>query len=108
MKDSVRSIALFAAAAGAAFAQCGVERWEIKTGTDSDAKFADLNTAAATTVASLAGLPTPGSLPADRRVLPVETTQFVVNAVLTDYKVESDSDYHIVLSDGAGKTVIAE
>ena len=108
MKNRVRSIALFVAMAGAAFAQCGVERWAIKTGTDSDAKFADLNTAAATTVASLAGLPTPASLPADHRVLPVETTQFVVNAVLTDYKLESDSDYHFVLSDGAGKTMIAE
>src|SRR4051794_25896231 len=108
MKNRVRSIALFVAVAGAAFAQCGVERWAIKTGTDSDATFADLNTATATTVASLAGLPMPASLPADRRVLPVETTQFVLNAVLTDYKLESDSDYHFVLSDGAGKTMIAE
>jgi uncharacterized protein (TIGR03437 family) len=108
MTRRVRSIVLFAAVAGAAFAQCGVERWAIKTGTDADANLADLNTAAAATVGSLAVLPAPANLPADRRQLPVETTQFAVNAILTDFKLESDSDYHIVLSDGAGKTLIAE
>ena len=34
---------------------------------------------------------------------------FVVNATLTQFKKESDdSDYHLVLSDAAGKTMIAE
>jgi uncharacterized protein (TIGR03437 family) len=103
-----RSVAALVLLSGAAFGQCGVERWTVKTGTDIDARFVDLNGASVTSVGTLAGLTKPASLPADRRLLPVETTQFVLNAVLTDYKLESDSDYHIVLSDGAGKTIIAE
>jgi hypothetical protein len=32
----------------------------------------------------------------------------VINATLTQYKLESDSDYHLVLSDASGNTMIAE
>jgi uncharacterized protein (TIGR03437 family) len=103
-----RSIAVLLLCSGAAFGQCGVERWTVKTGTDVDAKLVNLSSAAATTVASLGALAIPATLPADRRLLPTETTQFVVNATLTDYKLESDSDYHMVLSDGAGKTMVVE
>ncbi len=39
---------------------------------------------------------------------PTETTVFRLSATLTEYKLEADSDYHLVLSDGAGHSMIAE
>ena len=39
---------------------------------------------------------------------PWETTQWVINATLTLYKLESDSDYHLVLQDAGGLTMIVE
>ena len=38
----------------------------------------------------------------------METTQWVINATLTEYKLESDSDYHLVIQDASGNTMIAE
>jgi uncharacterized protein (TIGR03437 family) len=89
--------------------QCGVERWPVKTGTDADARLVNVNNATSSTIASLIALSAPSSLPESNRVKPTETTVFVLNATLTEYKLESDdSDYHLVLADSAGKTMIAE
>jgi hypothetical protein len=33
---------------------------------------------------------------------------YKLSATLTQYKLEADSDYHLVLSDGNGHTMIAE
>ena len=87
---------------------CGVERWSVKTGTDADAGKITLQSTTATTIAALASIPAPATLPADNRVAPTETTVYRVSATLTEYKLEADSDYHLVLSDGAGHTMIAE
>jgi len=87
---------------------CGVERWSVKTGTDADAASITLQSTTATTIASLAGKTKPSSLPANNRVAPTETTVYRLAATLTEYKLESDSDYHLVLSDGSGHTMIAE
>jgi hypothetical protein len=38
----------------------------------------------------------------------VEISQFVVSATLAQYRLEDDSDYHFVLSDATGKTMIGE
>ena len=99
---------LTAALAARAFGQCGVERWPVKTGTDADARRVNLNQVTPATVAGLTALAAPSNLPQNNRVQPVETTQFVLNATLVQYKLEDDSDYHVVLSDGAGKTMIIE
>src|SRR5262249_49361530 len=53
-------------------------------------------------------LTAPSPIPANDRVAPTETTLWVINATLTRYKREGDSDYHLVLDDGAGHTMIAE
>src|SRR5438552_9012457 len=90
------------------FAQCGVERWSVKTGTDADISQVNLGVSTATTIVSLRNLAKPATLPANNRVLPTEATQFTLNATLTQYKLESDSDYHLVLSDASGNTMIAE
>lgn len=87
---------------------CGVERWSVKTGTDADAGKITLEPATQTTVAELDALPAPGNLPDDSRIQPTETTVFQLSARLTKYKLEADSDYHLVLDDGSGHTMIAE
>jgi len=97
----------------AAFGQrCGKERWSVKTGTDADASQIDLTNPQTATIADLAALQPPNPVPADRRVLPTENTVFVVDATLTDFKFETgstgDSDYHLVLQDDRGNTMVAE
>jgi len=90
------------------FANCGKERWAVKTGTDADAAQVQVSSFTPTSIASLIGLAPPNPLPPSNRVPPVETTMWVVNATLTSYKLEDDSDYHLVLRDDAGQTMIAE
>jgi hypothetical protein len=92
----------------AMFAQCGVERWSVKTGTDPDAGLVNLNSATSTTIAAMRSPAAPNPIPANNRVSPWETTEWVINATLTLYKLESDSDYHLVLQDAAGLTMIVE
>ncbi len=86
---------------------CGVERWAVKTGTDADAlniSFASQTT----TIATMRGWTPPASIPMNSRVAPAETTVWTVNATLVEYKFEDDSDYHLVLQDESGNTIIAE
>ncbi|HVS20426.1 MAG TPA: hypothetical protein VHD88_01195, partial [Pyrinomonadaceae bacterium] len=90
------------------FAQCGVERWSVKTGTDADVGLVNLSSATATTIASLSARAAPNPIPDNNRVRPTETTLFVVNATLKEYVLAYDSDYHMVLVDEAGRTMIAE
>ncbi|HEV8432164.1 MAG TPA: Ig-like domain-containing protein [Thermoanaerobaculia bacterium] len=99
-------VSLFAAQS--ILAQCGVERWSVKTGTDADVGLVNLSTSTATTIVSLRGLTAPATLPANNRIQPTETTVFTLSATLTQYKLETDSDYHLVLSDSSGNTMIAE
>ncbi len=87
---------------------CGVERWSVKTGTDADAGLINLKSTTQTTIASLVSLTAPTTLPANNRIQPTETTVFQLSAMLTEYKLESDSDYHLILSDSSGNTMIAE
>jgi hypothetical protein len=89
-------------------AQCGVERWPVKTGTDLDAGLANLSSLNLTTIVNLTGITAPASLPDNNRVQPTETTVWVINATLTKYVLAFDSDYHMVLTDSAGRTMIAE
>ena len=89
-------------------AQCGVERWSVKTGTDADVSKVNLSSSTANTILTMRGWPAPNPIPANNRVSPYETTQWVLNATLTQYKLEGDSDYHVVLSDASGNTLIAE
>ncbi len=87
---------------------CGVERWSIKTGTDPDARLVDPRTVVPTNIIYLRALPAPAQPPLTHRVRPVETTVWGLDATLVRYKQEDDSDYHLVLSDAGGRTMIAE
>ena len=87
---------------------CDVERWGVKTGTDPDASRVDQAHVSPTSVAYLTSLPAPKPLPANTRVAPTELTVFSVDATLTVYKLEDDSDYHTVITDNQGRTMITE
>jgi uncharacterized protein (TIGR03437 family) len=108
MRNVLGAVAVLAVLSIDIFGQCGEERWAIKTGTDADSRLVNLNSVTSTTIATLVALSAPSKLPDNNRVQPTETTRFVFNATLTEFKLESDSDYHLVLSDSTGKTMIAE
>ena len=80
----------------------------MKTSPDADAGLINLQSPTQTTIASLTSLPAPTNLPANNRIQPTETTVFQLHATLTEYKLEPDSDYHLILSDGSGNTIISE
>jgi len=87
---------------------CGLERWSVKTGTDADVGLINLQATTQTTIASLVALPMPSNLPPSNRIQPTETTVFQLHDTLTEYKLETDSDYHLILADGSGNTMIVE
>jgi hypothetical protein len=88
---------------------CGVERWSVKTGTDPDAPSVDLSNPTPVTISTMRGWPAPSPTPPDNaRVAPYEKTVWVVNATMTLYKKETDVDYHIVVQDRAGNTIVTE
>jgi len=89
-------------------AQCGVERWSVKTGTDADAGSVNLSSPTSTTVTNLRAFTTPNPIPPNNRVAPAETTEWTLDATLTLYKLESDSDYHLVMQDASGNTMVTE
>jgi hypothetical protein len=86
---------------------CGVERWSVKTGTDSQAGQVSLSPAA-TTIAQLQAFSGVTSPPLDSRVAPAElATWQLTDVTLVQFKSETDGDFHLVLSSG-GVTMIAE
>ena len=97
---------------------CGVEYWNVKTGTDADAASVNLNNVIQTTVNDLRAIPIPYPPIGDRprgadgqsatRIPSTEFTVFQVPGTLTFYKLETDVDYHMVLQDNAGNTIIGE
>jgi hypothetical protein len=101
-------VALLALSAGSLYAQCGVERWTIKTGTDSGASSVSLGSWISTTIYNMQQSAHPASLPATTRIAPRETTQYSISGTLIKYAKESDSDYHLVIKDSAGRTMIVE
>lgn len=88
--------------------KCGVERWAIKTGIDRDAHLVNVRNVVNSNIQHLRSLPAQSNPPLDHRVKPTETTDFRVNAFLLRYKQEADSDFHLVIADTGGRTMIAE
>ena len=93
--------------------RCGRDRWAVKTGTDADAARIDLTAVTHTSIPALLRLDAPTDRPDDRRLPPTETTVYSVTAFLTMYKWENsertgDSDYHLVISDSDGNSIVAE
>ena len=81
---------------------CGVERWTVKTLGDRPS----LRPAKAASIKSLTALAAPEGLPQTR--LPLERRLYRVTAAVTLVRPEDDGDFHLVLQDGSGRTMIAE
>lgn len=89
---------------------CGVWRWPVKTGSDAD-RFKVGTTAIVTTIARLRSLAKPSSFAGFQRhrFRGAERHTWQLDRVrLTAYKIEDDSDIHLVIRNAAGKTMIAE
>ncbi len=84
-----------------AASRCGVERWTVKTLQDRPKLFATRRSS----VAHLASIPRPASVPATR--LPFERHVYSVVAAVTLVRPEADGDLHVVLH-GGGRQMIAE
>ncbi len=115
----MRILALIGAAAGAAAlaasvtpasvtrADCGVERWPVKTLADPDAPHVNL-TPKPTTIAKLRRRTVVIGIDGTRG-LGTERTTFRVQARLVEFKLELDDDIHLVIADPhTGETMIAE
>jgi hypothetical protein len=87
---------------------CGVERWSIKTGTDAQARKVNTTKIYTTTLFHMIRLQAPADPSPYSRDAPVETTTWQLTAKLIRIKEETDSDFHLVLEDSGGRTMIAE
>jgi hypothetical protein len=94
----------------------GTERWSIKTGTDAGADQVG-DSIVETTVEEMVSVERPADMlpPTDEipkyentRAVPVETTIWSLDAVITAIKFEADGDYHLVLQGASGETMIGE
>jgi hypothetical protein len=90
-----------------AMTTCGTERWTVKTGTDDD-RHKIATTAHDFSIRYLRSRPTPAYRPETSRVAPVERTTYRVHTRLIEFVREADSDYHLVLADHQGRTMVVE
>jgi hypothetical protein len=93
----------------AASAECGVERWPVKTLSDPDAGEVNFHPKT-TTVGALRSKPAPAIGFSTPRISGVETTTYKVRAKLIEYALEDDRDIHLVISSPSNKakTMIVE
>ena len=89
-------------------ADCGVERWPVKIGSDPGATLISLSTVSPITIRQLTAFATPNTLPPSARATSAEQSVYAVTGMLTDYKLEDDSDYHLVIRDRGGRSMIVE
>jgi hypothetical protein len=87
---------------------CGAGRLLVKTGTDADVSIVDLIDSVPTTLSIMRNWTAPNPIPINTRISPFEKTVYVVNATLTLYKLDPDSDYQLILEDARGRTIIAK
>ena len=90
-----------------ALSSCGTERWSVKTAADDD-RHRIVAQPHKVSLHYLRHRHTPATKPQTSRVAPVELTTYQVHARLTEYVREADGDYHLVLRDKSGRTIIAE
>src|SRR5579864_1689985 len=86
---------------------CGRDRWNVKTLTDPAAAQVDL-TPTPSTVEALRVLPVPGVIEFGTPRLSQELHTYTVTARLLWDKLETDSDFHVVIAGQSDATIIAE
>jgi hypothetical protein len=89
---------------GTLSAQCGVERWPVKTLSDQEASRVNLQPRPST-IAQLAALTPPSAL-TQSRMAPVELETFTIRASLVAMKREADSDLKVSLADLGPRSVL--
>src|SRR6267378_5751519 len=88
---------------------CGKERWPVKTGTDKDAaKVNESPTPGTINQLRQIQAPINPNIRRDTRYSPVELTTYELTGWITVIKAEADQDYHVVLADAQGRTMIVE
>jgi hypothetical protein len=95
----------------------GVERWPVKTTSDPDKTKIGAK-AIPTSIQELRRAKRPADLPPgqvsktdhyqDHRAAPTETTIWQMHGDVIEFKHEQDGDFHLVLQDASGKTMVAE
>ena len=105
---AAKQAALQSAAGAEALQRAVHERWPVKTGADAGAANLVTQVPVAGTIAGMVALAVPAVRPPDARTPGAEETVWELNATLTGYKHESDGDYHLVIADGQGNTMVAE
>jgi hypothetical protein len=88
---------------------CGQERWSVKTVIDKDATKVQ-ESPTPTTINQLRQISAPinPNIRPNSRYSPTELTTYEVTGYITLIKAETDQDYHIVLTDDKGRTMIVE
>lgn len=84
------------------------DRWSVKTAADADAQALTTQAPTTATIAELIAQPLPAFLPPDGRSDGPEKTVYQLTATLQAFGREADGDYHMVLADAQGNTMIAE
>jgi hypothetical protein len=92
-----------------ATAQCGKERWNVKTLSDKDTLKVDFTHVIKTTVNTQSILPKPLKIPKNMPRQNTECNVYSIDCYIIEYKKESDKDIHIVLRDlKTNATMVAE
>ena len=88
---------------------CGKERWQVKVVTDKMSDRVD-PIPVPITIAKLRLIDAPinPTVRKNSRYAPTELTTYEVTATLTVIKSEGDEDYHLVIKDNKGRTMIVE
>jgi hypothetical protein len=86
---------------------CRTERLSVAVGKDKDARLID-SLPQSTTVQALAGFPKPRKYPNNSRLGAAEHTTWEVRAAILKFKLDDDGDYHVVVGDKSGHTMIVE
>jgi len=95
------------AGSSAAQTSCGRARWDVKTLTDAASGSVDFTVHGAT-VEELTALPVPGPIKIHTPRYPAETRTYRVSGRLVGFKLETDSDIHVVIAGTSGATMIVE
>lgn len=88
---------------------CAGFRWPVKIADDADALSIALSSRMDITIAALRQFAAPGVSDTTARTAPVETTVYrITNVTLRFVAMQHDADYHLVISDPNGVTMIVE
>ena len=86
---------------------CRTERLPVAVGKDKNARLID-SLPQSTTVQTLVGLPRPRKYPNNSRLGATELTTWEIRAAILNFKLDVNGDYHVVVGDKSGHTMIVE